>query len=147
MSARKSVKKFGTKVDVAIAIVFDRAGERVLICQRRHDTVLPNYWEFPGGKVNDGETLAACAVREVREELGIEVETVKELTRIEHDYPHAFVRLHPFVCRHVAGDVALLCVADARWVAPAEVKAYTFPAANGALVERVARGWLALVGG
>jgi A/G-specific adenine glycosylase len=134
------------QVVVAIAIVFDREGRRVLICRRPHDTVLPNYWEFPGGKADPGEALSDCAVREVREELGVEVKAVKQLETIEYHYPHAFVKLHPFVCRHVSGEVQLLAAQDAKWLEPEEIKGYKFPEANEPLIERVSRGWDTLVG-
>jgi mutator protein MutT len=131
-------------VEVAIAVVFDRAHQLVLVCQRKDDTVLPGYWEFPGGKCDPGEAPQACALREVREEVGIAVSAVRKLPVIEHEYPHAHVRLHPFVCEFVAGTVQLLAVAEARWVQPAEVLTYQFPEANVELVRRVAAGWARL---
>jgi A/G-specific adenine glycosylase len=134
------------QVVVAIAIVFDRERKRVLICRRPHDTVLPNYWEFPGGKADPGEALADCAVREVREELGVVVEAAKQLETIEFEYPHAHVKLHPFVCRYVSGEVQLLGAQDAKWLLPEEITGYKFPEANVPLLERVSRGWDALVG-
>lgn len=139
-----SVKKH---VEVAVAIVFDRAHREVLVCKRKADTVLGGYWEFPGGKCNAGETAEACACREVMEELGIAVRAVKALGVIEHQYPHALVRLHPFVCEWTAGDVQLLAVADARWVVPASVVEFRFPEANAALVAAVARGYEAVAAG
>jgi len=128
-------------VEVAVAVVFDGARQRVLICKRKADAVLGGFWELPGGKCAGGETLVECARREVREEVGIEVEAVSRLGSIEHAYPHALVRLTPFVCRHVAGAVALLAVAEARWVLPGEVAAYRFPPANEGLMRDVAQGW------
>jgi mutator protein MutT len=131
-------------VEVAIAIVFDRAHERLLICKRKKDTVLAGYWEFPGGKCNAGETAEACACREVMEELGVVVKAVAKLDVIEHRYPHALVRLHPFVCEWVGGEVQLLAVDDAKWIDPGEAVAYRFPEANGELVKRVAKGFEAV---
>ncbi|HVS70994.1 MAG TPA: (deoxy)nucleoside triphosphate pyrophosphohydrolase [Phycisphaerae bacterium] len=128
-------------VEVAIAIVFDAAHRRVLICKRKPDTVLGGYWEFPGGKCNPGETPAACACREVLEETAITVRPVRELAVIEHQYPHARVRLHPFVCQYVTGDLQLLAVADAQWIDPAETPRYRFPEANLRLVRAVAAGF------
>ena len=138
--------KTSKSVEVAIAVVFDGARERVLICQRKDDTVLAGYWEFPGGKCDPGEPPAACAVREVREEVGLEIRTLHRLAVIEHEYPYAHVRLHPFACEWVGGTLQRLAVADARWVRPAEVAAYRFPAANVDLVARVAQCWTALAG-
>jgi mutator protein MutT len=134
-------------VEVAIAIVFDRAHERLLICKRKAGTVLAGYWEFPGGKCNAGEAAEACACREVMEELGVAVRAIAELPVIEHRYPHALVRLHPFVCEWTAGEVQLLDVDDAKWIDPAEAVEYRFPEANGELVKAVARGFEAVCHG
>ncbi len=134
-------------VEVAIAVLFDQAHRHVLICKRKEETVLGGYWEFPGGKCDAGELPEACACREVMEELGIEVRALRGLTLIEHHYPHARVRLHPFVCEWVSGEVRLLAVADAKWIDPVEVTRYRFPEANGALVEAVSRGFGSLIGG
>jgi len=130
-------------VEVAIAVVFDQEHRRVLICKRKADTVLGGYWEFPGGKCDPDETPEACACREVTEELGVTVRAVAELAVIEHRYPHALVRLHPFVCEWTGGEVQLLAVADAKWVEPAEVANYRFPEANIGLVRAVSRGFAA----
>jgi mutator protein MutT len=132
-------------IEVAIAVVFDQAHEQLLICKRKADTVLGGYWEFPGGKCDQGETPDACACREVMEELGIAVRTVKELPVIDHRYPHAHVRLHPFLCEWVSGEVQLLAVADARWIQPGEAVDFRFPEANVGLVHAVAQGFARLL--
>ena len=131
-------------LEVAIAIVFDAAHRRVLICKRKPNAVLPGYWEFPGGKCKAGESPGDCAIREVREETGLTVRAVRGLPAIEHDYPHARVRLHPFLCEWESGEPRLLAVAAAQWIAPEEAVAYRFPEANSPLVARVAGGWQAL---
>jgi mutator protein MutT len=123
------------QIDVAIAIV-SRAGD-VLVCQRRPDGPLGGYWEFPGGKREPGETIAACLVRELREELGVDVRPVALLTTIEHDYPHARVRLHPFVCVLEPGspDPRPIACQAAVWVEPPGLRGYRFPPANDALLD------------
>ncbi len=131
-------------LEVAIAVVFDNQQRRLLICKRKPDTVLPGYWEFPGGKCNPGETPAACACREVLEETAITVRPLRALPVIDHDYPHARVRLHPFLCQYVSGELQLLAVADARWIDPVEAVRFRFPEANVALVHAVAAGFDAL---
>lgn len=133
-------------VQVAIAIISDAARQRVLICRRPHDTVLPNLWEFPGGKCHDHEALAACAVREAREEVGIEIVVRRALTSIRHSYPHALVDLHPFICQHVTGTPRALAVQEWRWVNPGALASYEFPAANRDLLVLVASQWDALTG-
>jgi len=133
------------QVDVAIAIVFDPPRRQVLICQRKSDTVLAGYWELPGGKCDPGETPDVCAVREVREEVGIAVRAIRGLEVIEHEYAYAHVRLFPFVCEHLDGRVQMIAVADAKWVPPADVLTYRFPEANAALMQRVAQGWSSLI--
>lgn len=88
--------------EVAAGILLDSEG-RYLLGQRPEGKPYAGYWEVPGGKVERGETVFAALKRELREELGIEIESSQELTVIEHDYPHAYVRLHVSVIRHWSG--------------------------------------------
>jgi mutator protein MutT len=126
-------------VEVAIAVVFNDNG-KLLICKRKADTVLGGYWEFPGGKCNAAEPPADCAKREVEEETALHVRVRKALPIIEHEYPHARVRLHPFICRHDSGTLELREVAEARWISPAELSDYRFPEANGTLLRAIISG-------
>ncbi len=123
-------------IDAAIAVV--TRGGRILVCQRRAHDSFGGFWEFPGGKRETGETFHACLARELMEELGVRARPVAELTRIEHDYPHARIRLFPFVCALENGSEprAIECQA-LEWIEPARVKAYRFPPANGALLDEV----------
>jgi A/G-specific adenine glycosylase len=109
----------------------------VLIARRRHDAVLGGYWELPGGKVEPGESLPQCLAREFLEELGVIIEVGDALPVIEFTYPHAHVRLHPFYCRHVAGEPRNLHVTEHRWVRPADLIDYQFPPANASLIQHV----------
>ncbi len=80
-------------VDVAVGVLFDGAG-RFLMTSRPHGKVYAGWWEFPGGKLEAGESVEAALRRELREEIGIEAGTI-ERWRIERfDYDHARVRLH-----------------------------------------------------
>ena len=121
------------RVNAAIAIIFRR--DRVLICQRKADSHLGGYWEFPGGKCEAGETFEQCLAREVQEELAITVRPVARLAIIEHDYPDVRVSLHPFICQHEGGEVQHLGCQTSRWIAPAALREYRFPPANEALIE------------
>ena len=119
-------------VQVAIALVWDR--ERLLITRRPLGAHLGGYWEFPGGKLAPGETPEACAVREVREEVGLTVGARSRRARIEHSYSERSVVLYPVDCDFVGGELRLLEVSDARWVLRHELLTLTFPEANRGLI-------------
>ena len=72
-----------TRIDAAIAVVI-RNG-KVLVCQRKEDDTFGGFWEFPGGKQEDGETLHECLARELAEELAIRAKPIEQLTTIEHN--------------------------------------------------------------
>jgi 8-oxo-dGTP diphosphatase len=84
--------------EVAAGILVD-AQQRFLMGQRPLGKPYEGYWEFPGGKVEAGETYFQALQRELQEELGIAIQDGVELMIIEHDYPHAFVRIHVSVIR------------------------------------------------
>jgi mutator protein MutT len=128
------------RIEAAIAIV--ARGAKVLVCQRKDDDELGGYWEFPGGKCEDGETLEQCLCRELDEELAIIARPVARLTTIEHDYPHALIRLHPFVCLHESGEVEHKECQASRWIDPPQLREYRFPPANETLIEE-AIAWFA----
>jgi mutator protein MutT len=121
------------RIDVAIGIVCHQ--NNVLICLRRESDRLGGYWEFPGGKADANEAIEACLKRELLEEVDISIEVVAALPTIEHDYPDIQVRLHPFLCAHIAGDPKALACDEVRWVQPAELRDYHFPPANKDLIE------------
>jgi len=124
------------RTDAAIAIVV-RSDGRILICQRKDDDVLGGYWEFPGGKCEDGETLQQCIIRELCEEVCIAARPDVPLTPIEHDYEHGKVRLHPFICHHESGEPQLIECQAARWIEPATLADFKFPPANESLIAEV----------
>lgn len=80
------------RIPVAVGVIPDRSG-RLLLQQRLEGTPCAGQWEFPGGKLEPGESAGEALCRELREELGIEVRRASRLIEIRHDYPHARVRL------------------------------------------------------
>lgn len=97
------------------------------------------YWEFPGGKIEGGETAEGCVKREMREEVGLEVRVTKELAQIEYEYGGRRVRLWPFICEVVSGEARANEAGEVRWVLVGELKDFRMPEANGGLVEILMR--------
>ena len=88
-------------VRVAAAII--QQGDCFLLSKRLDHLHQGGKWEFPGGKIELNETVSAALVRELQEELGIDVQSSEELTVLEHDYPHAYVRLYVSIIRDWKG--------------------------------------------
>ena len=122
--------------ECGVAVI--RGGDgRILISRRKDDDSFGGYWEFPGGGCEPGETLEACAVREVREELGVEVAAERLMRVIENPYPGKQLRLTFFLCRHVSGEPAAIDCAEARWVHARDLNDYHFPPANQVLIDEL----------
>ena len=124
--------------EVVAAII--RRGSGILITQRLDDVHLARLWEFPGGKVEPGESFEAALQREIREELGIEIVVGDEFHTVEHEYPAKCVRLHFFNSVIKDGEPAAIGVADLRWVQPAELGQFEFPPADTELIGRLQSG-------
>lgn len=118
---------------VAVAVIENRAGE-VLLSQRPNHVHLGGCWEFPGGKVEPGETALMALVREVREELGLQVLQADPMLQIPWAYPEKVVRLH--VWRVTAFDGVPVGREQQRvqWVPRSQLSNYTFPPANQAIL-------------
>lgn len=112
-------------------------GDRLLIARRREEGLLGGLWEFPGGKQEPGESLEECIQREIREELGIEVEVGPLLVTVRHAYTHFRITLHAFHCRFLSGEPQPLGCADLRWVCPQELPEYAFPAADLRIIQTI----------
>ncbi|MEZ4768631.1 MAG: A/G-specific adenine glycosylase [Caldilineales bacterium] len=110
------------------AAVLQRPGyhDQFLIAQRPADGMLGGLWEFPGGKVHDGETLPQCLQREMVEELGVQVAIGDPVTSVRHAYTHFKITLHAFRCRLLAGQPQCIGVADWRWVTLDDLDSYAF---------------------
>jgi 8-oxo-dGTP diphosphatase len=97
------MKQQKAPIDVAVGILMKPNGD-VLLGQRPEGKPYAGYWEFPGGKVDPGETVLAALKREFMEELGMEVLSADEWCGVEHVYEHAHVRLHFFISRDFRGE-------------------------------------------
>jgi len=118
---------------IGVGVVLDGAG-RVLIDQRLEEGLLGGLWEFPGGKQEEGEAITATIERELAEELAIAVQVGEELIVVDHAYSHKRLRFVVHLCRWLAGEPQPLASQQVRWVEPAELDAYPFPAANARII-------------
>ena len=118
---------------VVVAAVVERA-DRILVTQRLPGTHLAGHWEFPGGKMEDGEDHRRCLEREMREELDVEVEVGRELHTTSFDYPTRTVELHFHHCA-IIGEPKPILGQRVRWVSRAELRTLRFPPADLELIQ------------
>jgi 8-oxo-dGTP diphosphatase len=112
-----------------VAAMIERDG-KYLITQRRPSATLPLLWEFPGGRVEEGETDEAALARELKEEMAIDVVVRDRVMHVQHSYPHYDIDFCVYACTLVAGEIRNIRVHDHRWVAPTDMDKYEFPAAD-----------------
>jgi len=103
---------------------------RVLITRRPAQGLLGGLWEFPGGKLRTGETPSAACLREIKEEVNLDVTIEEPLAQVRHAYSHFRIHMHVFRCRFTAGRVRLNGPTDHRWVRIADIDRFAFPGAN-----------------
>ncbi len=120
-----------------IAAIIERDG-RILIGKRRTGR-FADRWEFPGGKMESGETPEECLTRELAEELGIEARVGKLFLSNRHAYTHMSVELMTFEAEIVSGELCLREHTEIRWVLPEELSLYDFPEADKPVVEKLIR--------
>jgi 8-oxo-dGTP diphosphatase len=124
---------------VVAGLLVDDAG-RVLVSQRRADQALPLQWEFPGGKIEMGESPGAALARELREELGVTVEVGRIWDVLFHAYPAYDVLMLVYRCRLPVGEVPRAVeVADLLWRPPGQLDDLDVLPADAPLCERLAR--------
>jgi 8-oxo-dGTP diphosphatase len=120
------------KTIVVAAAVIERGG-RLLVTRRLKGTHLEGYWEFPGGKCDAGESLEACLVRELREELAVEAMVGRRILKTSHEYPERRVELHFFNCE-LAGDPFPQMNQEMQWVPREALASLKLPPADDELV-------------
>jgi len=116
-------------------------GNRILACQRTRHQVMPLKWEFPGGKIEEGEQPRDALRRELEEELGIEAAIGNEVVRIHHEYPGGgSVELRFFEVHEYQGEIENRIFREIRWVSRKELLELDFLEADRTLVEDLAAG-------
>ena len=134
-STKDSKLKIKNCIEVSAALIFHKG--KLLITQRPADAHLGGLWEFPGGKREPDETFEQCLVREIREELGIEVEVGGLFEEISHTYAEKTIHLKFFICKLVSGEPRPLDCAAFRWVEKVELADFEFPGADARLLKKL----------
>ena len=118
---------------VAAVIVMD---SKVFATQRGYGE-WKGWWEFPGGKVESGESCQEALAREIREELATEIKVGENLTTVVYDYPKFQIKMHCFLCSIVSGDLTLLEHEDSRWLSRNELHDVQWLPADEEVVEKL----------
>jgi 8-oxo-dGTP diphosphatase len=129
-------------VRTVVVAVIERNDRRILIGQRRKTDSSPLKWEFPGGKLEEGEAPEAALARELREELGVKLTKCVALGRVQHKYAEReeFFEIRFFAAALANYDVQPITFEQIAWVLPRELGQYDFLAANKQIIARLATG-------
>ena len=122
-----------------VAALIEQNG-KFLITQRRPEATLPLLWEFPGGKVEMSETDEAALMRELQEEMEIELEVADKVFEVSREYESYFIELATYQCKLVRSHIRPIRVHDFRWVSRDEFAEYEFPGADQDTVDKLLKG-------
>ena len=111
--------------------------ERRIFATQRGYGEWKDWWEFPGGKIEPGESTEDALKREIREELATEIEVDELLTTVEYDYPKFHLTMHCYLCTIISGDLSLLEHEDARWLALDELDCVKWLPADKDVIEKL----------
>lgn len=118
---------------IGAAVIWNQQGQ-ILIDRRPLGGQMGGLWEFPGGKIEPGETIEECIKREIKEELAIGIEVGEHLITIEHTYSDLRITLTAHHCQHVSGEPQPIECDEIRWVWVNELENFTFPQANTQII-------------
>ena len=121
---------------IGVAVIWNQAGE-ILIDRRKLGGTMGGLWEFPGGKIEPGETVIECIKREIREELAIEISVGELLISIEYTYPTFHLKAIVHRCQHLSGIPQPIESEEIRWVTVQDLDKYQYPAANSAIIQAI----------
>ena len=123
-------------IRVVAAVIRDN--DRIFATQRGYGNY-EGWWEFPGGKIEDGETPRQALRREIRKELDTEVEVGDFITSVEYDYPEFHLSMDCFWCKVISGNLILKEAEDARWLTKADLMSVKWLPADLEVLEIIAR--------
>ena len=123
-------------VHVVGAIIENETG-KILCALRGPEMTLPNFWEFPGGKIEEGETKEAALKREIQEELGCTIEVFDQIEDTTYEYEKFIVRLETFMSKVISGTPTLSEHAEIRWVSREELPSLNWAPADIPAIEKL----------
>jgi 8-oxo-dGTP diphosphatase len=138
------VEKMSKKVDVVGAVIYDGASKKFLVTMRDRNRMRGGLWEFPGGKIDAGESPEEALKREILEELNCEIAVGKQVENYTYSYPELTVRLITYLCTIVSGEPQLSEHEDMKWVSKEEIEELNFPEADLPTVHKIANSNLFL---
>tara|TARA_B000000475_G_scaffold200083_1_gene162662 strand:+ start:232 stop:1293 length:1062 start_codon:yes stop_codon:yes gene_type:complete len=124
---QKKTNKF-PHYTIGVGVIWNK--NKILITKRKKNALLGGLWEFPGGKILKNESIENCVKREIYEELSINVDILKFITKVKHSYSHFRITLHAYHCIYKKGKIVCNASDDWKWITPNQFKKFAFPKAN-----------------
>lgn len=121
-------------IEVVAAIIED---DKKIFITRRGYGEFENMWEFPGGKIEHGETKEEALIREIKEELELDINITKFLTTVDYDYPNFHLTMHCFICNICGGNLQLNAHNDVKWASLEELDKFNWVPADIFVVEKL----------
>ncbi len=121
---------------VVAGIIFD-SENRILITRRAKGQSRELLWEFPGGKVEEGESDEEALKREIREELCLEIDVLSFFTQVNHSYPDLNIELVAYLCKLKGGNICLTVHQEYKWIEPKDVLSYSLAKADKKIAEHI----------
>ncbi|TDQ15219.1 8-oxo-dGTP diphosphatase [Algoriphagus boseongensis] len=131
-------------ISVTCAIIIHQG--KILAARRSQTMDLSGKWEFPGGKMEEDEEAEDCLIREILEELGITIISLKALTPVNYSYPTKTIRLIPFLCSWESGEISLLEHEQVCWLEKKDLFSLDWAEADLPIVHELQENWVKLVG-
>ena len=121
-------------IEVVAAII--KKQDKIFITRRSYGE-FADMWEFPGGKIELGESREEALIREVKEELELDINNLEYLTTVDYDYPNFHLTMHCFICEICGGELVLNAHNDAKWVSLEELSTHKWVPADVEVVEKI----------
>lgn len=120
-----------------VAAIIENENKEILCALRGPEMTLPNYWEFPGGKIEDGETKEEALKREIKEELGCTINVYEQIEDTTYEYAKVIVRLETFMAKVISGTPVITEHAEIKWITREELPVLNWAPADIPAIEKL----------